>query len=84
MNQNFQPAIKIPNYTTRFAVHNSTVVKFNKILLNDQYDILEVNFGMKCLNILKVVFIRAQRICMSSETIPQGRSQVMFSFRLNL
>ena len=56
-NQYFQPVVHTHNYPIRFAENNLAVVKFNKIFLNSQYDILEVNFGMKCLKILKVLFI---------------------------
>ena len=59
-NQYFQLVVQAHNYPIRFAVNNLAVSKLTqltKFLLNDQYDILEVNFGMKCLNILEVVFI---------------------------
>ena len=53
----FQPVVQIHNYPTKFAANNIAVVKFNKILPNDQYDKPEVNFEIKCLKKLKVVFI---------------------------
>ena len=47
--QYFQPVVQVHNYPTRFAENSLAVVRSAKYLLKDQYDILEVNFGMKCL-----------------------------------
>ena len=53
----FQSIVQIHNYLSKFNMNNLAVVDLTKFLPNHQYNMLEVNFEIKCLKKLKIVFV---------------------------